>query len=284
MKLFLVLCLLLFQNCKTNTTYDVSGVILEINKDDHKLLIDHNEIPGFMNSMVMYFNIHNSVNLNDFDLLDSVIFNLVVTEDSHYSLNLNKVGKRTINNSNDIDTNNANQEDELYKLKTIGEQLDDFTLIKTNNEIFNLSQLKTNFNIITFIFSRCPMPEMCPATISNIQYLAETFENKKDMSFILISFDYIYDTPEKLYETYKHIEQTYNNIDFLSSVNHINDLYMVTKQCGVSFGGIEENNIGHTMRTVVIDANRKILKIYEGFDWKPGDVKADLLNLMKFDT
>ena len=125
---------ILFQNCKTNTTYDVSGVILEINNDDHKLLIDHNEIPGFMNPMVMYFNVHNSVNLNNLELLDSVIFNLVITEDSHYSLNFNKVGKRTINNSNDIDKDNDNEEDELYMLKTIGEQLDDFTLIKTNNE------------------------------------------------------------------------------------------------------------------------------------------------------
>ena len=125
------------------------------------------------------------------------------------------------------------------------------------------------------------MPEMCPATISNVQYLADTFKKNSDINFIFISFDYLYDTPKQLLETYGPIEKNHKNITFLSSVNHLNDLYMITKQTGLAFGGVEENNIGHTMRTLIIDENRTLIKIYEGFDWKPAVVKRDIENLLK---
>ena len=51
---------------------------------------------------------------------------------------------------------------------------------------------------------------------------------------------------------------------------------LLTKQCDLSFGGVEENNIGHTMRTIILDKNKKILKVYEGLNWKPADLKRDI--------
>ena len=110
--------------------------------------------------------------------------------------------------------------------------------------------------------------------------LADSFKNNTNIEFLLISFDYVYDTTEVLSSIYKSIELNHPNITFLSSTNHYNDLILLTKQSNVSFGGVKENNIGHTMRTIILDKNKKLLKSYEGIDWKPSDFKKDLSNFI----
>ena len=124
------------------------------------------------------------------------------------------------------------------------------------------------------------MPEMCPALVSKNVNLAEYYKSNDKIEFLLISFDYLFDTVDILNEKYNNFEK--NNLKFLSSVNHLNDLMLITKQSDISFGGVEDNNIGHTMRTIIIDKNKRILKIYKGLNWKPSDFKEDLNNLIKF--
>ena len=275
MKLFIVLTILLIQGCKTNPNYKVTGIVLEKDLNNHRFKIDHDKIPGFMDPMIMYFNVHKSINFNDINLMDSVKFDLVITDRGHYSLNYNVIGKRKTINDNSDDF--LFDEDNLYNLKNIGDVIDNVSFTKTNNSNFTLNKSHSDFKIISFIFSRCPMPEMCPATISNMQYLAESFK-AEDVEILFISFDYFYDTPDRLAQTYGNIENRFKNIHFLSSTNHLNDLYLITKQVGLTFGGIEDNNIGHTMRTVILDKKNTILKIYEGYDWKPSIMKKDLEN------
>ena len=272
--LFLLLTAILTFSCNKNTVYQVSGVIKEIHSDDHRLLIDHDVIPGFMEPMVMFFNIHKNVELQRFQIEDSVEFDLVITKDSHYSLNFDIVGK----GKKVIEDDFLTDEDELYRAYKVGENLSDASFSTTDNQLFNLkTELSSKFTLISYIFSRCPMPDMCPAIISHNQYLADIYP---DIDFILISFDYLYDTPEVLLKTYGEIEKKHTNIKFLSSTQHINDLFLLTKQSELRFWGVDENNIGHTMRTLIVDKNRKIIKIYDGIDWKPGDVKNDIKNLL----
>ena len=73
-----------------------------------------------------------------------------------------------------------------------------------------------------------------------------------------------------------------DNLIFLSSFNHIQDIFTLTQQSGVGFWGIEDNNIGHTMRTIIVDSNLKVVKAFDGFDWKPGDAKKDIENLIQY--
>ena len=275
MKLIIVLIILLTQGCKTNPNYKVTGVILEKDITNNRFKIDHDEIPGFMDPMVMHFNVHKSVDFNFINIMDSVIFDLVITDKGHYSLNYNIIGQR-ITTENDSD--DFVFDDDLYNLKDVGDIIDNVSFTKTDGSKYTIDKSVSEFKIISFIFSRCPMPEMCPATISNMQYLAENFKTK-NVDFLFISFDYLYDTPDRLFQTYGSIEGNFKNIHFLSSSNHLNDLYLITKQVGLTFGGIEDNNIGHTMRTVVLDKKNTILKIYEGYDWKPSIMKKDLENL-----
>ena len=124
------------------------------------------------------------------------------------------------------------------------------------------------------------MPEMCPATITKKQNIAKDYLDNQEVEFSFISFDYIFDTPEILNDKYKNIIKNYNNMLFLSSAGHKNDLFLISKQSGVSFGGIEDNNIGHTMRTIIIDKELKLLKVYTGMNWKPSELKKDLISFL----
>ena len=119
---------------------------------------------------------------------------------------------------------------------------------------------------------------MCPASIVKNQYLARHFKNK-NINFLMISFDYLYDTPQVLKNIYGPIET--DNMKFLSSFNHLNDIFSLAQQSGVAFWGVEENNIGHSMRTILIDKNLKLVKTFDGLDWKPSEAKRDIENLIK---
>ena len=85
--------LLLFFSCNTPQKYEVTGVIKDIELNNHKILIDHDNIPGFMDPMVMYFNVHKSINLNNFEIGDSVSFDLLINKKISYTLNYKHLGK-----------------------------------------------------------------------------------------------------------------------------------------------------------------------------------------------
>ena len=267
----LILCMF---SCKTNPNYNVTGVILEKDFDKRVFKIDHDKIPGFMEPMIMDLNVHEKVDMNNFSLLDSVSFNLIITEDSHYTINFKKVGSRKETFSND-----DLWEADLYSPKKVGEKFDNFTFYRTNNKEYSLYDNNKEYTIISFIFSRCPIPNMCPAVISKNQFLAKEFDNQ-NIDFLILSFDYLFDTPEILKKNYGSIEKKFPKIKFLSSTNHYNDLILLTKQSNVSFGGVEDNNIGHTMITLILDKNKKLIKSYQGIDWKPANFKRDLNNFI----
>ena len=270
------LIILFFTSCNPPSNYKVIGVIKEIKKDEKKLLIDHDEIPGFMVKMVMYFNLHKTVDINQFSINDSVSFDLIVKSRDSYTLNYNIIGKSILDSENDDFWNDDN--DSKYSLKNVGDRIDDATFLTIRNNELSLKDLNSDFTLISFIFSKCPMPNMCPAAIVKNQYLANHFKNK-NINFLLVSFDYLYDTPEVLNNIYGTIET--ENMRFLSSYNHLNDIFQLAQQSGVAYWGVEENNIGHSMRSILIDKELKILKTFDGLDWRPGDARKDIENLIK---
>ena len=97
----LLIYLLIF-SCNISEKYNVTGVIKEINVNENRLLIDHDEIPGFMVKMVMYFNLDETVNIKEFDINDSVSFDLIITNNDSYTINYKELGKSIIKIDNDL--------------------------------------------------------------------------------------------------------------------------------------------------------------------------------------
>ena len=80
---------------------------------------------------------------------------------------------------------------------------------------------------------------------------------------------------------YSNQISSYQNITFYSSVGHLNDIFSIAGQSSVSFWGIEENDIGHTLRSIILDPERRLMKVYDGTDWRTQSAKLDIQNLLK---
>jgi cytochrome oxidase Cu insertion factor (SCO1/SenC/PrrC family) len=134
--------------------------------------------------------------------------------------------------------------DEFTALE-IGEIITDVTLLNLDSNMVSLSDSDGKFRLVSYIFTRCPMPNMCPAVVVKNQFLAQTLKDEPNIEFILVSFDYAYDTPSILRKTYESLLETNSNMRAYSSTNHLNDLFTLAGQSNVSFWGIDENDIAH---------------------------------------
>ena len=271
--LSLIILFILLLGCN-NKTFPVKGTILEIHNETQKFLIHHDEIPGFMMAMTMPFMLKDSIDLIKFSVGDSVHFQLIMDGNQAIASSFQLKGKGTLPDYN-------NNWDDEYTPLDIGEIFDNATFLDLDSNDVSLSYSDGKFRFISYIFTRCPMPDMCPAVVAKNRYLAETFSETTKIEFILISFDYNYDTPSMMKSIYSSHAESYANMNFYSSFGHLNDIFMLAGQSFVSFWGVDENDIGHTLRSVLLDPDRRLLKAYDGTDWRPEAAERDIRNIMK---
>ncbi len=266
--------ILILLGCFGKKVYHVKGTIIEIRMKSNEFLIHHDEIPGFMMAMTMPFKLADSLDINRFVIGDSLKFRLEIKEEKAFANSLQLLGKGTLPEL-------VNIWDDEYTPLDIGEIFTDVTLLDLDSNEVAISTTDGKFRLISYIFTRCPMPSMCPAVISKNLYLAKIFKDEPNIEFILASFDYAYDTPSILKKTYGSLLEYNPNLKILSSTGHSNDILSLSGQSFVSFWGIEENDIGHTLRSVLIDPERRLMTTFDGTDWRPEAAERDIRNIMR---
>ena len=272
-QIILTFLIILASGCH-KTSYPVRGTILEIRHKSNEFLIHHDEIPGFMMAMTMPFKLEDSLDINRYSIGDSLKFRLEMKEEKAFANNFQLLGKGTLPEKDNL------WNDEYTPLE-IGDIFSNATFLDVDSNGVSLADSDGKFRFISYIFTRCPMPNMCPAVIVKNRYLAEMFSEISEIEFILISFDYTFDTPTVLRNYYSGILESNQNLIVLSSTEHLNDIYSLAGQSFVSFWGVVENDIGHTLRSVLIDPERRLMKVFEGTDWHPETAERDIRNILK---
>ena len=258
--LFVLIVILLFFGCSSKKEYDVIGVVLDKLPERNELTIHHDEIPNFMMAMTMNFKLANHLSTSKFNIGDSVHFKLFINDNNIYSDDFKIIDNVDIQSYIENDTwgdDDWMDDDDGYSPIEIGESFTNATFLDYDSNEIKLSDFENDFILVTFIFTRCPIPNMCPALIYKQKYIAEKFEDNDNLKILTISFDYLFDTPKILKEKFKTLKSNKESWIFLSSYNHLNDLYSFSKQSNFSFWGVEKNDIGHNMRTILIGPGLK---------------------------
>ena len=254
------------------------GVITEVHSSRHELTIHHDEIENFMMAMTMNFKLKPNDDIGRFSVGDSVHFRLSFEGNNGFGTHFTIIDNVVVDVKDDDD---FWDEDDPYAPIEIGDTLTNASFTDMFGNSVRLSDSDGKFRFISFIFTRCPMPNMCPAVVMKNRYLVDRFSDMGSIDFILVSFDHKYDTPSVLRQTYGSSAEGHKNLRIWSSTGHVDDVYRLVKQSGGDFWGVEEERIGHTLRSVLIGPERELLASWKGEDWKVEHVERAMEMFIK---
>jgi protein SCO1 len=133
---------------------------------------------------------------------------------------------------------------------------------------------------VTFIYTRCPLPDYCPRMIENFRAVRGRLASRMDRDLVLltISFDPTYDTPQRLAAYATSNRAGGPGWHFLTG-----DPANIERVCnafGIQYFA-EEGLITHSLQTAVIDRDGRLAATVDGKDFTPqqlGDLIATALD------
>ena len=161
-------------------------------------------------------------------------------------------------------------------IRSVGDTLPPFALHDQDGQVLTTDYFDGSVTVLNFIFSRCSIAEMCPAStmrMKKLQNLANQ-TNVPHVRFLSITLDPDFDTPGVL----KSYARAYNiderNFRFgTANKSVIDDL---TRQFGIFRKKAEDMPLDHTMRTMIINSKRQIIYQFPGSHWSAKDFLSRL--------
>ena len=270
--------------------FQVKGVVKELKPNGRTAVIAHEEVPNYMPAMTMDLDVKDKRELAGLNPGDAISFQMVVTKDDGWIENIRKLPPATPTNANQVITLNSTNATNVGPLTfrrspiveplAIGDAIPDYKFTNQFGTPISLAQYKGQALGITFIFTRCPFPTFCPRMSQHFQRAQGLLKAKADAprnwSFLSLSFDPAWDTPERLHR----YANTYN-----LDTNHwqfaVGDLWTIdgfSEQVGMTFYRPTPTALPeHNLRTLVIDAQGRLQKIFVGNEWTPEEFVEEMV-------
>jgi protein SCO1/2 len=253
--------------------YTTTGLVLRVDRPGETVTISHNDFPGFMDAMAMSFDLKGSARRTRLIPGDRVRLRLAVRHDRSWVDQLDVVSAAPVDAG-------LQQTPVAPVLVPVGAPIPDFELVDQHNAAIRLSALKGKVIAVTFIYTRCPLPDYCPRMIENFRAVRSRLAARMDRDLVLltISFDPKYDTPQML-ATYAASNRAGGpGWHFLTG-----DPANIERVCnafGIQYWP-EEGLITHSLQTAVIDRDGRLAGTVEGKDFTPqqlGDLITAVLD------
>lgn len=254
--------------------YDLKGKVVEVDRTNGKVTIDHGDIVGYMPAMQMPFPLHDADALKDIDSGDQIQATLVVTDDGYWIEN--PVVTKAQPGAAVVSQPGGLAEPQ------VGAEIPDVKLVNQDGKHFSTGQLKGRALIVTFIYTRCPMPDQCPLMSANFAQLNAELEKDADLRkkahLLSITLDPEYDMPEVL-RSYgaSYAGGKFDNWDFATGEQE--QVRRFAEFLGLMYKA-ENNQVVHSLRTALVAPDGKLYKIYRGNEWKTADLLQDLRALL----
>jgi protein SCO1/2 len=247
------------------TDYPLSGVVKRVEKELQHVTIDHEAIPGFMDAMAMSFSYDDRALLERLRPGDQVKGTLrVETENglvSQYQLRDLAVTKAAAKR----DVTGPVQPRSGARQLEIGDDVPDFTMTNQEGQALKLSDLRGNVVVLTFIYTRCPLPDFCPLMDRKFSELAEHLRSSpgraRSVRLISLSFDPDHDTVDVLRKHAK-IRGAAPPLWSYAVAAH-DELAKIAGPLGL-FYGPSKDEIAHNLCTAIIDREGKLARLEVG--------------------
>lgn len=252
--------------------YQLRGQVLALAPDRHELTVKHEDIPGFMPAMTMAYRVKDSKLLAGLSRGDLISATLNVRGAEAWLSAIQRTGH--------TDVADAGQVPRVMDVLEPGEPVPDAVLQDENGQARRLTDWRDRAVAVTFVYTRCPMPDFCPLMERQFAEVQQRIESDPSLTngvhLVAVSFDPEHDTPEVLKAHARARRADPRVWTYLTgSRAAIED---VASRFGVSVMREQDDaaTLTHNLRTAVIDPRGRLVKVYSGSDWTPAMLVEDL--------
>jgi len=248
--------------------HTVQGVLIDVNRDKGSITVSCDPIPGYMDAMVMPFEVRDLATLKTIQPGAMVRFTMVERGDKDYAEHLQTVAVTNFE-SEPVEAgrltflHQALDPTALAKIVPVGQLVPDFTLVDQAQNTTHLEQFRGKVVALTFAYSRCPNPNYCFRLSNNLAQVSRRFQDRtgRDLVLMTIVIDPDNDQAkalERYADTWKADPATWH---FLTG--RLTDIREIAEMFGMNFWG-DEGFLIHSFHTVVIDRDGKLAANLEG--------------------
>jgi protein SCO1/2 len=254
--------------CRHNEKrYELKGKVVMVEREKHLVTVAHEEVKGLMPAMTMPFTVESD---SDLDALapEAQLTATLVVDGAHSWLEDLVIVQQS-------GAPNLTAPGMTLEAKE-GDQVPNFVLRNQDGKQIRLGDYRGKALLLTFIYTRCPLPEYCTLMSNNFAKIDRQLERDANLfaktHLLSISIDPGYDTPQVLRSygaahTERYQEETFQHWEFASGEQ--------VKETAQFFGlryFPDKDQIIHGLRTVIVGPDGKVAKVYSDNTWKPEEV------------
>jgi protein SCO1/2 len=245
-------------------TYEVRGTLKEVRQDGHRGLVAHERIPGYMEAMTMEFEAPNAPEFAGLVPGDTLLFRLTVAE-----------GKGRVDHVRKTGHVKAPLE-VAPQPPAPGTFVPDVTLEDQRGQALRLNELRERALAITFIETRCTLPEACvrmSERFAEVQVALTGVGGRDAWHLVSVSIDPRHDKADRLADYARQYSADPRRWTFATGKYE-----EVEKFC--AFFGVPVVREGaqpeHKLHTVVVDPGGRVRRVFVGHQWTATDLAAEM--------
>ena len=256
-------------------TFPLKGEVVAIDTAKHRITVSHEAIPNYMDAMTMPFKVKNLDLLKSVSVGDSIQAILAVSRTESWLDTLAVIGK------GEAPTTRLNEETVLAKVFKEGDALPVVKLTNQDGKEMDFSNFRGKALALTFIYTRCPLPDFCIRMSNHFSRIQKTLSKSKSLDgkwhLLSISFDPKFDTPKVLKNYGRSYGADFATWDFVTADQAT--ITTLADGLGLSLTDDVGGLIAHNLRTVLLDKEGKVVKVIDGNEWKPEEVIQEIEKL-----
>ncbi|MFO1459777.1 MAG: SCO family protein [Verrucomicrobiota bacterium] len=260
------------------TNYDARGVVLSINPAESKVVIRHEEIPGYMMAMTMPFTVRGTNELEKVKAGDGVRFRMRVTETDGWIDQIQVISNAAPATAAPVTTNAAPPGfrvlPNVADLKP-GDPVPNYAFTNQFGKRFDLQAFQGQALAVTFIFTRCPFPNFCPRMSDHFGKVQTLLQSERsgptNWHLLSLSFDPAFDTPATM-KTYGERWKA-DASRWTLATGSMDQIEPFAISVGLYFGkDVNVANMNHNLRTLVISPDGRLKQVLVGNEWTPAEL------------
>jgi protein SCO1 len=262
------------QSASASRNFTIRGRV--VSTDTTHVTLDGESVPGFMEAMTMDYKLADPSVISELHPGDRITAKVVADKDGDNYTNVRLADIVVI-----AQARPDYKPPVAYHVPTPGDTVPDFKLLNQSDRTIHLEQFKGKVVLMTFIYTRCQLADFCPRMSHNFadidKALAADPVLYQKTHLISVSFDPAYDTPKVLRSyggayTGNYTNEKFLHWDFASPTEK--ELPAITQFFNVGVTPGDNRSLTHSLSTVLIGKDGKIVGWYPTNEWKPEDVLA----------